>query len=1041
LDKDHRLALSADTLERGRLCFIVSPVMMDRCTLVTGLVLTGPLHIDSFSTTLLTSRIPRATSRGDDSDSDDRRRRRRNAPRVGQLAAGGTYLDSLSGIAENHHLFPQTSNALDALHGGARDASSTVSPQEFLASLSSELSRASEDYSSGVQAYERSSPSLTATQDPSSFLQGLAEQFAPAATSIAGVGYAADRHTDYSSVSGSSRWDFFEGQSGEDYMGGASLGIDQSTQTGVPDADQFSGSGMQQAGIGQLFDHTTGDHANDVASMAFTEATNSAQYGGSTAAWNSEGSHPLRDLASNISPDQADVQQNMASQYDASNFVTSANAASEANGYSGLGDAFHLSENANFDQMAQFVALEPKMSAPQINLEGGSLGSINKAPTAFEWTRSKFEAASSAINDGTFASSMDQAFSVAKQAGESSKQKLNDLLDSNSLSDLGSTVEGVASSSKEGGNTLSSLADMNPFSSLGSTIEGALSSAKELAADSSSKEKLSGLIESMAGSAGALGSKVSEATSKAFDGSTYSDLQPPKVSQGTFGIPKSPRVASTVHPVSGGGDAQSSPSSTLNSGSEPRMDSPDKWKISSEGLAGNNDVLPDTPLIEQQSRVQPPTEDVTPSEMTSQVSPLTDFKSEASLGQDVLPSTSVDTPSITDTQQLTTPTPQIESPPLPKPDVLSLDTSNFDATALPKVELQPPDAPSLPKADTLPEVSIPIEIRPPGQLQQVEPTLPSDFSTQGLPVPDVKTNVNVPPHPPMSNIKEIPSIPKIDFQPPKMPEFEVPSIPKFELDVPKMPSLNLRPPRMPELNLRGPQPHDAVPTSQIPKAVTSMEVPQSSDFHPSISNDVNPIASLDNSVSPFGDASLSDFGHAVLSSLHYIGEMFLKVIDSILNLVAGTSIEATLVATQTSISTTIDNASHSVVSTLNAIGDISIRDVFNGILTLILMIGDILLKATNAAVYLASGKDGAAWSLQAQASVHDASSYVASQYSSFTHTSMSEFASLIGDYSNQVSDQLVALLNTLDSSTLADSIPPDAIDGAMSAVQTAIAMQ
>jgi len=84
--------------------------------------------------------------------------------------------------------------------------------------------------------------------------------------------------------------------------------------------------------------------------------------------------------------------------------------------------------------------------------------------------------------------------------------------------------------------------------------------------------------------------------------------------------------------------------------------------------------------------------------------------------------------------------------------------------------------------------------------------------------------------------------------------------------------------------------------------------------------------------------------------------MFRKLIDSILNLVAGTSVEATLLAIQTSISTTIDSASHSVVSTLSAIGDISIRDVFNGIMTLILMIGDILMKAANAAVYLASGK-------------------------------------------------------------------------------------
>ena len=158
-------------------------------------------------------------------------------------------------------------------------------------------------------------------------------------------------------------------------------------------------------------------------------------------------------------------------------------------------------------------------------------------------------------------------------------------------------------------------------------------------------------------------------------------------------------------------------------------------------------------------------------------------------------------------------------------------------------------------------------------------------------------------------------------------------------------------------------PHNAVPTPQIPKAVTSMELPQSSNFQPSMPNGViqthtvvNPSASLDNSASALGDASFSDFGYAVVSSLQYIGEMFLKLIDSILNLVAGTSVEATLLAIQTSISTTIDSASHSVVSTLSAIGDISIRDVFNGIMTLILMIGDILMKAANAAVYLASGK-------------------------------------------------------------------------------------
>merc|ERR1711862_410321 len=129
---------------------------------------------------------------------------------------------------------------------------------------------------------------------------------------------------------------------------------------------------------------------------------------------------------------------------------------------------------------------------------------------------------------------------------------------------------------------------------------------------------------------------------------------------------------------------------------------------------------------------------------------------------------------------------------------------------------------------------------------------------------------------------------------------------------------------------------------------------------------------------------------------------------------------------------------------MGAIGDLSIRDILLGVATLIIAIADILMKITSAVIYVASGRDGAEWALQAQTSVNDASSFLVAQasstYDTVTHTTLSEFASTVGDYSQHVGIELVALFNGLDGSTIADGLSPDAADSVAAAVQTAMSL-
>ena len=194
-----------------------------------------------------------------------------------------------------------------------------------------------------------------------------------------------------------------------------------------------------------------------------------------------------------------------------------------------------------------------------------------------------------------------------------------------------------------------------------------------------------------------------------------------------------------------------------------------------------------------------------------------------------------------------------------------------------------------------------------------------------------------------------------------------------------------------------------------------------------------------------GDASLSDFGNAVLSAIKFTGGIVVKFLDFILNAVSGTSVASVFANAQNFATTAMDSASHAVVGTLTEIGNMSLIEIVQHVMKLVIVITDILLKITNAVLYVISGKDGAAWALQATSSIDGASTQLLARAEDFTHASLAELTHSIGDYGQVVGGEFVTLIasvsSAVDGMSLAGvSLPNDVLDNVASAVQTAFSL-
>lgn len=263
--------------------------------------------------------------------------------------------------------------------------------------------------------------------------------------------------------------------------------------------------------------------------------------------------------------------------------------------------------------------------------------------------------------------------------------------------------------------------------------------------------------------------------------------------------------------------------------------------------------------------------------------------------------------------------------------------------------------------------------------------------------------------------------------------FEAPTLPNVNnLPRPNFPNANIQTPALPTVNFEMP----ALPELNLPNV----------NLHPPTLPNLNIMEGTSATVHRIGDASLTDFGNAILSTIKFTGGIIIKFLDLILNAISGTSLSSILSNVQTSVASTIDNASHAVVSTITNIGNMSVLEIIQHLMALVIAITDILLKIMNAVIYIISGKDGAEWALQATSSVNEASSQLLAQatstYDGVTHTSLTEFTHSVGDYSHYVGNEFVTLIGSLNGvdglSFDGVSIPADTLDSVATAVQTAL---
>jgi hypothetical protein len=260
----------------------------------------------------------------------------------------------------------------------------------------------------------------------------------------------------------------------------------------------------------------------------------------------------------------------------------------------------------------------------------------------------------------------------------------------------------------------------------------------------------------------------------------------------------------------------------------------------------------------------------------------------------------------------------------------------------------------------------------------------------------------------------------------KIPSLDMSKVPNLDFSKVKMPSA----PQMPSLDM------------------SKVKIP------------TMPVAAKDSSAAPvthvnFADSSLSDIGNSILGSMKFLGGIIFQFLDWVIGAVAGTSLSNIFGSVQTSISTLIENASTSVVNMLNGLGNLTLKEILQSFLTLILVVTDMILKVTNAIVYLISGKDAGDWVLEANFAIHTHGDRLLAQagaaYQDVTHKSLGELAISIEDYSHHVGEELLAVMNSLSTQTGMENLlngaggdvtylSADNLDTIVSAVQTALTL-
>ena len=112
---------------------------------------------------------------------------------------------------------------------------------------------------------------------------------------------------------------------------------------------------------------------------------------------------------------------------------------------------------------------------------------------------------------------------------------------------------------------------------------------------------------------------------------------------------------------------------------------------------------------------------------------------------------------------------------------------------------------------------------------------------------------------------------------------------------------------------------------------------------------------------PPTDLSLADIGGAVLGALKVVGGSSLKVIDFLLKAVTGTSAAGVVGTAKASVLGVIDGAVQTVVGTVNAVGDLTLRETVMLLVQVVVAVAKTLLAVLSALTSFLSGRSLDEW--------------------------------------------------------------------------------
>jgi hypothetical protein len=161
------------------------------------------------------------------------------------------------------------------------------------------------------------------------------------------------------------------------------------------------------------------------------------------------------------------------------------------------------------------------------------------------------------------------------------------------------------------------------------------------------------------------------------------------------------------------------------------------------------------------------------------------------------------------------------------------------------------------------------------------------------------------------------------------------------------------------------------------------------------------------------DASISELANGVLSGLKTVGGVVMRIMDTFLDIFAGTSVAEIVVGAQASVQGVVDGAIASVMG----IGNITIKDAVLALVSLLTTVVKVLFALLSAIVKVASGKGVDDWAMAATGAVEHEATRLMAQASAtafdITHRSFAELGDAVGHFSHDVGRFMVESVDTV----------------------------